>query len=89
MINELRPSYEYMQPFKFIGKLLLERGLNTELHKYDNFEIEPLNVLSPNLYFNFINLFSTGNLIEKVAVRFWVEPSEEKLFTSQELSYLR
>ena len=87
MADALKPSYEYMQPIKYIGKLLLEKRSIMELG-YNNFDTETLNNLRPPLTFDTIKLCINNEIKEIIAVKFWVEPAPAQEFSEEEKTYL-
>lgn len=88
MANTLRPSYEYMQPLKYIGSLLIEKRTSTELG-YNNFDIETVNNLNPALTIDTIKLCIDDKIKEIIAVNFWVAPASANSFSQEEITYLR
>ncbi len=88
MTNTLKPSYEYMQPLNYIGKLLLEKRTSTELG-YNNFDTEIINNLTPPLTIDTVKLCIDAKIKEIIAVKFWVDPASPKTFSEEEITYLK
>ena len=88
MINTLKPSYEYMQPLKYIGALLLEKRTSTELG-YNNFDTETINNLSPALTIDTVKLCIDSKIKEIIAIKFWVAPATAIDFSQEEIMYLK
>ena len=88
MTDGLKPSYEYMQPMKYIGKVFLEKRTSEELSFVD-FETDVLRNLNPPLNIDVIKIMSGNKVSHIIAIKFWVEPASPKTFNDDEIHYLR
>lgn len=88
MTDKLLPSYEYMQPLKYIGKVFLEKRTSEELG-YNYFDTDRLTNLSPPLFIDTVQLWMDNKVNHIIAVKFWVEPATPKTFTEDEIFFLK